>query len=163
MLAGQEKGGNTAAAVWKIAEPLAQALGLTLWDVRFVKEGATWYLRIFIDKPGGIEITDCENMSRAMDQPLDDADIIQQSYHLQVSSPGVERDLRREEHFALCLGQDVMLRLIRPLDGRRDFSGKLVGHPQGQIIILLENGEEMTVQRKDVSYIRLDDFRGFSG
>ncbi|MBR4766126.1 MAG: ribosome maturation factor RimP, partial [Clostridia bacterium] len=72
-MAGKGKGGNTVAAVWQIAEPIAQSLGLELWDVRFVKEGVSWYLRIFIDKEGGVGIEDCENMSRAIDGPLDEA------------------------------------------------------------------------------------------
>ena len=93
------KGGNTVAAVWDIAAPIAEQLGLDIWDIRFVKEGADWFLRIFIDKDGGVTIEDCENMSRAMDAPLDEADPIPQSYCLEVSSPGVERELTRDSHF----------------------------------------------------------------
>ena len=93
-MAKKEKG-NTVAAVWQIAQPIAESLGLELWDVRFVKEGADWFLRIFIDKEDGVSIDDCEAMSRAIDKPLDDADPISQSYCLEVSSPGVERELVR--------------------------------------------------------------------
>ena len=96
------KGGNTVAAVWDIAAPIAEQLGLDIWDIRFVKEGADWFLRIFIDKDGGVTIEDCENMSRAMDAPLDEADPIPQSYCLEVSSPGVERELTRDSHFEAC-------------------------------------------------------------
>ena len=85
-MAGKGKGGNTVAAVTAIAEPIAQQLGLMLWDVRFVKEGANWYLRIFIDKEGGVGIDDCVAMSHALDKPLEDADPIDRSYCLEVSS-----------------------------------------------------------------------------
>ena len=83
---------NTVAIVRDIAKPIADSLGLVLWDVRFQKEGANWYLRIFIDKEGGIEIDDCVNMSHAIEEPLDRLDPIEQSYNLQVSSPGIERN-----------------------------------------------------------------------
>ena len=101
------KGGNVVQAVWQIAEPIARELGLEIWDIRFLKEGADWFLRIFIDKEGGIDISDCENMSRAIDKPLDEADPIEQSYCLEVSSPGVERDLVRPEHFERYKGADI--------------------------------------------------------
>lgn len=86
-MAAKGKGGNTVAAVWEIAAPIAEQLGLSIWDIRFQKEGVSWYLRIYIDKEGGVGITDCENFSRAVDGPLDDADPIEQSYYLEVSSP----------------------------------------------------------------------------
>ena len=95
-MAGKGKGGNTVAAVWEIAAPVAEQLGLSIWDIRFQKEGVSWYLRIYIDKEGGVGITDCENFSRAVDGPLDEADPIEQSYYLEVSSPGVERQLTRD-------------------------------------------------------------------
>ena len=109
-------GKNTAETVWKIAEPYIKELGLELWDVRFVKEGAEWYLRIFIDSENGITIDDCEAVSRAIDEPLDIADPIDRSYCLEVSSPGIERELVREEHFERFIGADVMVKMIRPLD-----------------------------------------------
>ena len=112
-MAGKGKGGNTVAAVWEIAAPVAEQLGLSIWDIRFQKEGVSWYLRIYIDKEGGVGITDCENFSRAVDGPLDDADPIEQSYYLEVSSPGVERQLTRDEHFKKYIGSPVMVRLIR--------------------------------------------------
>ena len=91
-----EKLTGTVGTVWNIAQPLAEELGLILWDVRFQKEGAEWYLRIFIDKQdGGIGIEDCVNMSHALDEPLDEADPIDRSYSLQVSSPGIERELTK--------------------------------------------------------------------
>ena len=96
---------NTVEVVTALAKPVVEQMGLQLWDVRFEKEGASWYLRIFIDKEGGVTIDDCENLSRAMDQILDDADPISQSYYLEVSSPGIGRDLVRPWHFQRYLGQ----------------------------------------------------------
>ena len=152
------KGGNTVAAVWEIAEPIAAELGLKLWDIRFVKEGADWFLRIFIDKDGGVGITDCENMSRAIDKPLDDADPIEQSYCLEVSSPGIERDLSRESHFEACKGEKIKVKLIRAVDGIREFSGILEDYEGMKIVLRLEDGSAMNIEKKETSYIKLDDF-----
>lgn len=152
------KGGNTVAAVWDIAAPIAEQLGLDIWDIRFVKEGADWFLRIFIDKDGGVTIEDCENMSRAMDAPLDEADPIPQSYCLEVSSPGVERELTRDSHFEACKGEKIKLRLIRALEGKRDFNGVLEDTDGKQITVRLEDGSAMVVDKKETSYIKLDDF-----
>ncbi len=152
------KGGNTVAAVWEIAEPIAAELGLKLWDIRFVKEGADWFLRIFIDKDGGVGITDCENMSRAIDKPLDDADPIEQSYCLEVSSPGIERDLSRESHFEACKGEKIKVKLIRAVDGIREFSGILEDYEGMRIVLRLEDGSAMNIDKKETSYIKLDDF-----
>lgn len=152
------KGGNTVAAVWDIAQPIADELGLEIWDIRFVKEGADWFLRIFIDKDGGVDIDDCVNMSHAMDAPLDEADPIQQSYCLEVSSPGVERELTRDSHFEACKGEKIKLRLIRALDGKRDFNGILEDSDGKSITLRLEDGGAMVVEKKETSYIKLDDF-----
>ena len=147
-MAGKGKGGNTVAAVWEIAAPVAEQLGLSIWDIRFQKEGVSWYLRIYIDKEGGVGITDCENFSRAVDGPLDEADPIEQSYYLEVSSPGVERQLTRDEHFKKYIGSPVMVRLIRPRDGERD----------GMITVTREDGSGICFEKKEVSSVKLDDF-----
>ncbi len=152
------KGGNTVAAVWEIAEPIAEELGLVIWDIRFVKEGADWFLRIFIDKDGGVGITDCENMSRAIDKPLDDADPIEQSYCLEVSSPGLERELTREAHFEVCKGEKIKVKMIRAVDGVREFSGILESSEGMSIVLRLEDGSAMNIDKKETSYIKLDDF-----
>lgn len=159
-MAAKGKGGNTVAAVWKIAEPIAKDLGLTLWDVRFEKEGANRYLRVFIDKDGGVSIDDCVDMSHALDKPLDDADPIEQSYCLEVSSPGIERDLKRDSHFEKCMGMNIKVKLIRPLDGKREFSGVLSGYENGAVQLTLEDGSGFVVNKKETSYIKLDDFGG---
>ena len=152
------KGGNTVAAVWEIAEPIAEELGLVIWDIRFVKEGADWFLRIFIDKDGGVGITDCENMSRAIDKPLDDADPIEQSDCLEVSSPGLERELTRESHFEVCKGEKIKVKMIRAVDGVREFSGILESSEGMSIVLRLEDGSAMNIDKKETSYIKLDDF-----
>ncbi len=152
------KGGNTVNAVWEIAEPIAEELGLVIWDIRFVKEGADWFLRIFIDKDGGVGITDCENMSRAIDKPLDEADPIEQSYCLEVSSPGLERELTRESHFEVCKGEKIKVKMIRAIDGVREFSGILESSEGMSIVLRLEDGSAMNIEKKETSYIKLDDF-----
>ncbi len=159
-MASKGKGGNTVATVWSIAEPIAENLGLRLWDVRFEKEGANWYLRVFIDKDGGISIDDCVDMSHALDKPLDDADPIDQSYCLEVSSPGIERDLKRDSHFEQCIGMKIKVKLIRPLEGKREFSGILESYDAGDIQIKFEDGSGLMINKKEASYIKLDDFGG---
>ena len=100
-MAGKNKK-STVEVVYELAKPIADSLGLNIWDIRFLKEGAGWYLRIFIDKPEGVTIEDCENMSRAIDEPLDKADPIDQNYCLEVCSPGLERELIKEVSVPCC-------------------------------------------------------------
>lgn len=150
--------GNTVSRVYEIVVPYAQELGLDIWDIRFVKEGTDWYLRIFIDKDGGVSIDDCVDLTHAITKPLDDADPISQSYLLEVSSPGVERELVTDAHFDKYVGSNVMLRLIRPVEKVRDFSGRLKAYDNGVITLELPDGEELTVNRKETSYVKLDDF-----
>ncbi len=142
--------------VWALAQPIAQQLGYSLWDVRFVKEGSEWYLRIFIDKPEGIGIDDCVAMSRAINDPLDRLDPIEQAYCLEVCSPGMNRELTREEHFQAFLGWPVEVRLIRPLeDGRRELLGVLVSASQGEITVDAGEGEPLCLAKAAVSRVRL--------
>ena len=150
--------GNTVSRVTEIVEPYAKELGLDLWDIRFVKESTDWYLRIFIDKEGGISIDDCVDLTHAITKPLDEADPISQSYTLEVSSPGVERELVTDSHFEKYVGSPVMLRLIRPIDKVRDFSGVLSSYNNGELTVTLENGESISVNKKETSFVKLDDF-----
>ena len=152
------KGGNTVKIVWDIVEPLAAELGLSIWDVRFLKEGSQWYLRVFIDKDGGVGIDDCVNLSHAIDGPLDEANPIEQAYILEVSSPGVERDLVRDEHFARYIGEKIKVKMIRPVEGKREFSGILADYSDGNITISLEDEGGFTFTKKEASWIKLDDF-----
>lgn len=152
------KGGNVSSAVWQLAQPIAAELGLEIWDIRFLKEGTDWFLRIFIDKDGGVDIDDCVNMTHAIDKPLDELDPIEQSYCLEVCSPGLERDLTRPEHFVKFRGSDVKVKLIRPVDGIREFEGVLEDSDGNSIVLRLEDGSAMQIDKKETSYIRLDDF-----
>lgn len=149
---------NVVSIVRSIAEPVAKDLGLRLWDVRFVKEGASWYLRVFIDKDGGVDINDCVDMTHALNGPLDEADPIEVSYCLEVSSPGIERDLTRDEHFEAMTGKKIKLRLIRPDENKqREFSGILKSYEDGNITVQLEDGERVFV-KKETAWVKLDDF-----
>ena len=154
------KGGATVSAVWEIAQPIAEGLGLELWDVRFEKEGADWFLRVFIDKDGGISIDDCVDMSHALDKPLDEADPIEQSYCLEVCSPGLERSLKRDSHFEKSIGKPVQVKLIRPLDGTREFKGRLERYDNVIFELLTEDGTKLAINKKETSYVKLDDFGG---
>lgn len=155
-----KKGGSTVEAVWALAEPVAAGFGLELWDVRYVKEGAQWYLRIYIDKPSGVSIEDCEKVSRAIEEPLDALNPIEQSYCLEVCSPGIERELIRDAHFQKFLGADIMVKMIRPLEGiGKEFAGVLKAFDKGSVTIEDHSGEnEITIQKKDTVWIKLDDF-----
>jgi len=152
------KGGNINQTVRALVEPYAAELGLELWDVRYVKEGAEHYLRIFIDRPEGISIDDCVDLTHAIDKPLDDADPIPDSYTLEVSSPGLERALTRDEHFLRYVGSPIKLRLVRPLDGQRDFKGILKDYDNGNITVETDEGKSFVITRKEASYVKLDDF-----
>lgn len=149
---------NTVERVEQIVKPIAIELGYDLWDVRFAKEGADWYLRIFIDKDGGVGINDCVDFTHAITKPLDDEDPISQSYMLEVSSPGVERELIKDEHFEKYIGCPVMMRTIRAIDGVRDFAGTLTEYENKEITVELQDGSTVTVNKKDTSYVKLDDF-----
>lgn len=149
---------NTIQKVEEIVTPFAKALGLAIWDIRFAKEGSDWYLRIFIDKDGSISIDDCVDLTHAITKPLDEADPISQSYMLEVSSPGVERELTKDEHFEKYIGSPVMMRAIRAIDGVRDFNGILKSYENKKITVELQDESVITIDKKDTSYVKLDDF-----
>ena len=123
----KKSSGAVAANVRALAEPIAHALGYDLWDVEYVKEGADYYLRIEIDRPEGITIDDCEKMHRAIDPVLDEADPIEDAYHLEVSSCGVERELKTDAHINACIGWRVEVRLYAAWDGAKSWIGELRG------------------------------------
>ena len=156
-IVANQKKPNTVEATTALAGPVAEILGVTLWDVRFEKEGGSWYLRFFIDKEGGVDIADCENFSRKIDKLLDEADPIDQSYYLEVCSPGIERELVKPWHFQRYLGSKVFLKLIRPLDGMRDFQGVLEKLEGNQVAIQEEDGTQKTFAMADVAYVKLFD------
>ena len=115
---------NTAAVVRELLEGTVNSLGFDLWDVEYVKEGADMYLRITIDSPSGIDITDCERVHRIIDPIIDEADPIDEAYMLEVSSPGVERQLRTQKHFESCIGERITVKLFSAIDGIPETAGK---------------------------------------
>ena len=146
----------------ELANPVLLQMGLRLWDVRFEKEGGRWFLRYFIDKDGGVDINDCEQFSRAVDPILDAADPIEQSYCLEVSSPGVERELTRPWHFEENIGRLATARLIRARDGMKEISGELVSYNDGVAVIRGDDGIERPVSKTEAAYIRLQDDYDYS-
>lgn len=159
-MADKKRGtGGVAAVCRELAQPLADSLGLSLWDVRFVKEGADWFLRVVIDKPDGVSINDCVDMTHLLNPVLDKADPIAQSYCLEVMSPGIERELTRPEHFEAYEGLPVTVKLIRPAeDGQREFVGLLLGlTDDGVLSIELESGEQRQFSRKEITAVRAVD------
>ncbi len=140
--------------VWQLAEPIVRARGCSIWDVEYVREGADWFLRIYIDKAGGVDIADCEAISRALDPILDERDPIPTSYTFEVCSAGLERVLKRPEDFAAYLGADVLVKLYRPKNGGKEFAGKLAGYDGGDVSITV--GEKtLTFPKAEVALVRL--------
>lgn len=156
----KSKGGVTVSRVWELCQPIVEGLGLSLWDVRYVKEGADWFLRVYIDKPEGVDITDCEKVSRAINDPLDELDPIENAYCLEVCSPGIERELVRDEHFEQFIGADIMVKMLRPVEGiGKEFAGVLTDYNGGEVTITDHSGEnQITINKKDAAWIKLDDF-----
>ena len=152
--------GNTVAVCRALAEPFAEELGLILWDVRFVKEGSQWYLRYLIDKDGGVTIEDCAALSRLINPVLDEQDPISQAYCLEVMSPGIERELTRPEHFEAYLECAIVVRLIRPLDGEREFAGILTAYDEdGTVHIVTEDETPMSFEKKLIALVHaIDDW-----
>jgi ribosome maturation factor RimP len=146
--------GGIVGAVKKIAEPLAEELGYFLWDVEYVKEGADMYLRITIDSEEGITIEDCEKMHRAIDPLLDEADPIEDAYHLEISSPGIERDLKNDMQINACEGWDVEVRLYAPIDGAKSYLGVLVGTDENGDVVIDCNGTQRTFARASVASLK---------
>ena len=152
----KKNSGNVASVVRRLAEPIAEELGYELWDVEFVKEGADHCLRITIDSPEGITIDDCERMHRAIDPVLDEADPIESSYRLEVSSPGIERELKTDRHIAACEGWDVELRVYAPVDGAKSYTGVLLplGEDGSVRICCAPDGSERSFPRAAVASLR---------
>ena len=138
----------------ELAGPIVAGNGCTLWDVEYVKEAGAWYLRVYIDKAGGVSIDDCEAVSRPLSDALDEADPIEGSYTLEVSSAGADRVLKKPEHFQRFCGEEVEVRLYRPKDGKKDFVGCLTGWADGDITLEL-NGMPITFEKKEVAQTRL--------
>ncbi len=146
-------GKNIAASVREIISPVADEMGFFIWDVEFVKEGADKHLRITIDNEEGINIIDCENFHRAIDPLLDEADPISESYILEVSSPGIERELKYPEHIDACEGWDVEVKLYAPRDGSKQFRGVLCGYDGEGSIVIENDGERTAFKPEEVAKI----------
>ena len=134
--------------------PIAEAKGVEIYDVEYVKEGSDYYLRSYIDKQGGVNISDCENVSRALSDALDKEDFIPDAYILEVSSPGLGRALKKDKHLQKSLGMEVELKLFKPIDKRKEFSGILDSFDQESITII-EESTPKSFKRADIALIRL--------
>ena len=141
---------NIASTVWELIAPVAEELSLRIWDVEFVKEGARRILRVTIDNDEGITIDDCERMHRAIDPLLDEADPIDTAYDLEVSSPGIERELRTDMHIDLSIGEVVELRFFTPVDGQKSKQGILAGR-EGDAVLVEIDGEVRAFPRGTVA------------
>ena len=139
----------------EILQPIVDANGFELVDVEYVKEGGTWYLRAYIDKPGGITVDDCEMVSRAANDILDEKDFVEDSYVFEVSSPGLGRPLKKEKDFARSLGEEVEVRTYRAIDRQKEFIGILKDYDKDTVTIEYEDGETMTFDKADIALIRL--------
>ena len=140
--------------VWRLAEPLVQANGCSLWDVEYVREGGEWFLRLYIDKDGGVHINDCEAISRAVDPVLDEEDPIPESYRFEVCSAGLERTLKRPSDFERFMGSPVLVKLYRPRDGQKEFAGVLSGYEDGNVTMTLP-GKTLTLEKSEIALVRL--------
>ena len=135
--------------------PIIEEKNFELVDVEFVKEGPNWYLRIYIDKEGGITIDDCEAVSRALEVELDKNDPIEQAYILEVSSPGIDRPLKKESDFAKYAGEIVDIKLYKAFEGSKEYQGALKGLENNIVTITDDNGKEISFDRKDIAGVRL--------
>ena len=140
--------------VQQLVLPIVQAHGCRLWDVEYVREGDQRFLRLYIDKEGGVDIADCEAISRAADPILDEADPIPESYHFEVCSAGIERALKRPSDFEEFMGSLIMVKLYRPKNGVKEIPGILRGYEDGRVIVEYA-GETITLEKSEVALVRL--------
>lgn len=140
--------------VTEIAENIAKEFDIEIDDVEYVKEGKDYFLRVFIDKPGGVNIDDCENISRKLSQTLDETDPIPDAYYLEVSSPGLDKQLKKEKDFIKYNGYNVDVKFYKPLNGSKILTGKLTGYDNGTVTVVC-TGEELKFSLKETVYIKL--------
>lgn len=138
----------------ELVTPLIEQNNFELVDIEYVKEGSNWYLRVYIDKPGGINVDDCELISRALSDKLDEEDFIDDAYILEVSSTGLGRPLKKDKDFERSLGEDVEIKLYRMKDGTKDYRGFLKSYNKEEIVIE-DNDEEITFKRSEIALVRL--------
>ena len=135
--------------------PIALKRGVEIYDIEYVKEGSDWYLRAYIDKEGGVNINDCEAVSRALSDELDRTDFITDAYILEVSSPGLGRALKKDKHLQKSIGQVVEVKTYKPVNGSKEFEGILKAFDAGQITLEAEDAGELVFNRSDIAAIRL--------
>jgi len=140
--------------VTELARPVVEEEGCSLWDVEYVREAGSWYLRVFIDKEGGVDIMDCERISRRLDPILDEADPIPDSYTFEVGSAGIERELKRPSDFEQFMGSEIELRLYQPVDGSKVFVGKLAGYENGDVSVEVGNNT-LRFMKSQVALVKL--------
>ena len=146
------KGGGTVGTVEALVTPVLEQLGMRLWDVRFEKEGPDWFLRIYIDRDEPLDLNACEEATRAINPPID------QSYFMEVGSPGLGRKLTRDVHFEAMRGRRVAAHLIRATAaGEKDVAGILQGKDGARVTLLLDDGSETVIEEKEASYFKLCD------
>lgn len=151
----EKLGKNIATRIRSLLEPTAESLGLRIWDVEYVKEGTEMVLRITIDKENGVTIDDCELMHRTIDPLLDEVDLIENAYRLEVSSPGIERLLTRPEHFQESIGSLVEVRFFAPLNGRKSIEGILQAASDSEITVLPTNEQQpLTLSKSAVAKVQ---------
>ena len=134
--------------------PILADLNFELVDVEFVKEAGNWYLRAYIDKPGGITIDDCEKVSRTLSDVLDREDYIEEAYYLEVSSPGLTRPLKKAKDYDRNIGRPVDIKLFRAVEGCKEFTAILASYTDDTVCVALEDGKELTIAKKNISLIR---------
>ena len=140
--------------VAELARPVVEEHGCTLWDVEYVREAGQWYLRLLIDKQGGVDILDCEAISRQVSDLLDEADPIESSYVFEVGSAGLERQLKRPSDFQQFMGSPVLVKTYQPKDGRKEFAGTLAGY-EGGAVLLDMGGETLRFEKNETALVRL--------
>ena len=140
--------------VWEFSEPVVKAHGCSIWDVEYVREGGEWFLRLYIDKDGGVDISDCEAVSRAVDPILDEKDPIPDSYNFEVCSAGLERQLKRPSDFEQFMGSAVTVKLFKAVNGAKEYAGTLTGYNDGAVTIEAA-GTTYTFQKNEVAQVRL--------
>lgn len=135
--------------------PIMKEYQFELVDVEYVKEGGTWYLRAYIDKPGGITVDDCETVSRKLSDLLDEKDFIDDTYILEVSSPGLGRPLKKDKDFARSIGEEVEIRTFRAIEHEKEFTGILLSYDKEKLVLELEDKEQMEFARDNIALVRL--------
>lgn len=145
---------NYEARTEELLLPIAEQYGVEIYDVEYVKEGSEWYLRAYIDKPEGVNIIDCENVSRALSDVLDKEDFVEEAYILEVSSPGLGRTLKKDKHLEKSIGEEVEIRLYKPIDKCKEFSGVLEKFDKDSITITADQ-KESSFKRSDIALVRL--------